>query len=155
MSYRPSFCAAVSTLFLVILFPVAASAQYSHDDVFVQLRRGFWYGNVEDIVTGMPLGAPVHLDFPEASVKRYVGRNTNATAILEQVFQTLKPRAFMPRPNWAEELEKSKEVVQCILKGRWRVEINGKSEMRELYITLRNDDDQWRIMRIRSAPSEP
>ena len=35
-----------------------------------------------------------------------------------------------------------------------RVEIDGKSQLRELYIKLRNGGDVWLVMSIRSAPPE-
>jgi hypothetical protein len=144
-----------SMLFLVLLLPVAASAQYTRDDVFAKLRDGFGRGDVASIVEGMPQGAPVRLEFPELSLSRYVGRNQNATAVLEQVFKGICPKFFLARPGWNEDLEKSKTDVTCILRGQWRVEIDGKSQLRELYITLRNeDDDKWLVISIRSAPPE-
>lgn len=154
MSQRKSFCVVISTLFLVLLLPVVASAQFTRDDVFAKLRDGFTRGDVASIVDGMPQGAPVHLEFPEISLKRYVGRNQNATAVLEQVFKGIRPKIFVPRPGWDEELEKSKTDVECLIRGQWRVEIDGKSQLRELYIKLRNDGDVWLVMSIRSAPPE-
>jgi hypothetical protein len=84
-----------------------ASAQYTRDDVFAKLRDGFTRGDVASIVEGMPQGAPVHLEFPEISLQRYVARNQNATAVLEQVFKGIRPKIFVPRPagtkNWARD----------------------------------------------------
>ena len=139
MSQRKSFCVVISTLFLVLLSPVVASAQYTRDDVFAKLRSGFGTGDVASIVEGMPQSAPVQLDFPELSLKRFVGRNVNATAVLELVFKDLRPVIFVPRPGWDEELKKSKTDIQCIIRGQWRIKVGDKSLLRELYITLRND----------------
>jgi hypothetical protein len=154
MSKRDSFRVVISTCFLVLLLPAVASAQYTRDDVFAKLRTGFSRGDVDSIVEGMPQGAPVHLEFPEISLNRNVGRKVNAPAILEQVFKGIHPKIFVPRPGWDEELEKSKTDVQCNLRGQWRVEIDGKSQLRELYIMLQNNGDEWLIKSIRSAPAE-
>jgi hypothetical protein len=155
MSQRKSFCVVISTLFLVLLLPVVALSQYTRDDVFAKLRSGFSRGDAAPIVEGMPQGMPVRLEFPELSLSRYVGRNANATAVLEQVFKGIRPKIFVPRSGWDEELEKSKTDVTCILRAQWRVEIDGKSQLRELYITLRNeDDDKSLVISIRSAPPE-
>jgi hypothetical protein len=84
MSQGKSFCVVISSLFLVLLLPAVASAQYTRDDVFAKLRTGFTRGDVASIVEGMPEGAPVHLEFPELSLNRNVGRKVHATAVLEQ-----------------------------------------------------------------------
>ena len=154
MSQRKSFCVVISTLFLVLLLPLVASAQYTRDDVFEKLRDGFGRGNVASIVEGMPQGMPVRLELPELSLNRNVGRTTNAMAVLEQAFKGIRPIIFVPRPGWNEQLEQSRTDVTCILRAQWRLEIEGKSQLRELYIRLRNDDDEWRILSIRSGPPE-
>jgi hypothetical protein len=154
MSKRRSLSITFSMLFVVLLLPAAASAQYTRDDVFEKLSDGFGRGYAAPIVEGMPQGMPVRLEFPELSLSRNVGRNQNATAVLEQVFKRIRPKIFVPRPGWDQQLEKSKADVTCILRAQWRVEIDGKSQLRELYITLRNDDDEWRVISIRSAPPE-
>jgi hypothetical protein len=131
-----------------------AAAQYTRDDVFAKLRTGFSRGDAASIVEGMPQGAPVHLEFPEISLSRNVGRNVNATAVLEQVFKGILPKIMVARPDWDEALAKSKDDGQCTLRGQWRVVIDGKSQLRELYITLQSDGDEWWISSIRSAPPE-
>ena len=73
---------------------------------------------------------------------------------LELVFKDLHPVIFVPRPGWDEELERSKTDIQCIIRGQWRIKVGDKSLLRELYITLRNDGDEWMIIAIRSAPAE-
>ncbi|MDT4966703.1 MAG: hypothetical protein QOJ64_1440 [Acidobacteriota bacterium] len=154
MSQRKLFRVVISTLFLVLLLPVVASAQYTRDDVFYKLSDGFGHGDVAALVEGMPQGMPVHLEFPELSLSRNVGRNQNATAVLEQVFKGMRPIIFRARPDWNEQLDKSRADVTCLLRGQWRVTIDGKGQLRELYIRLRNDDDEWRILSIRSGPPE-
>ena len=160
MSQRKSFCVVISTLFLVLLLPAAAAAQYTRDDVFVKLRLdGLGRGEVAALVEGMPQSMPVHLEFPEISLSRNVGRNANATTVLEEVFKRIRPKILLADPDWREKLEQTRsnpDNVRCVLKGKWRVEVDGKSQLRELTIELRNDGDdgeRWFLVGLRSAPA--
>ena len=160
MSQRRSFCFILSVLCLILLLPVVAAAQYTRDDVFAKLvQGGLTGGDVASIVEGMPQNLPVRLDFPDISLSRNVGRKVNATAILEEVFKRIRPKIFAPDADWDEKLAKTKESddVSCTLRGRWRVSIDDKSQLRDLYIRLEKIDksgDVWVLTGLRLAPPE-
>jgi len=160
MSKRRSLSITFSMLFLVLLLPVVAAAQYTRDDVFEKLvHDGLNHGDVASIVEGMAQNLPVRLDFPDISLSRNVGRRVNATAILEEVFKRIRPKIFVADADWDDKLAKTKESddVSCTLRGRWRISIDGKSQLRDLYIRLEKIDrsgDVWVLMGLRLAPPE-
>ena len=161
MSLRRSLWIIISTLCLMVFLPVVAAAQYTQDDVFGKLRfDGLSRGEVAALVEGMPQGMPVRLEFPEISLSRNVRRNANATAVLEEVFKRIRPKILLADPDWREKLEQTRsnpDNVRCVLKGKWRVEVDGKSQLRELTIELRNDaydGERWFLVGLRSAPAD-
>src|SRR5688500_17472790 len=115
MSKRRSPSITLSMLFLVLLLPAAASAQYTRDDVSWKLTDGFGRGDVASIVEGKAQSMPDRLVISDLSLKRNVGLDQNATAALGDVFKGIRPKFFRQRLDWNEQLEKSKSDVLCIL----------------------------------------
>ena len=134
--------------FLLLLVPLAASAQFKNLDVAVSnLKRGFSSGDPQAIVAGMATGDQVMLQFPGlVEQSGFFGRD-QASYLLDGLFSKVKPTAF-------EELNAKKKSAeaQYHITGTWTIQNAGKPETRELYITLgQKSDGQWSVVSIRSA----
>ena len=142
MLFRRSFGVIMSTLFLVLLGPVMASAQFRDlDTAMSNLERGFGDGDVDAIVSGIPEGDQVQLQFPGLVDKSgFFGRD-QAAYLLDGLFNKVKPSGF--------ERVSAKGAAEGLyhIKARWTI---GDGE-RDLYITLRTKDDSWSIVSIHSG----
>ena len=95
MFRRQAFYLIISTLFLVLLLPVAALAQFSDlDTAIANLERGFGSGDVEAIVSGIASDDQVQLQFPGLADKSgFFGRD-QAAYLLDGLFNKVKPSGF-------------------------------------------------------------
>jgi hypothetical protein len=137
----------VKIAFLLAFVPLVASAQFRNLDVALgNLTRGFSAGDPQAIVAGMATGDQVMLQFPGLMDQSgFFGRD-QAAYLLDGLFSKVHPTAF--------EQQSAKKVSaegQYHITGTWTIKNAGKAETRELYITLRNKDDQWSVVSIRSA----
>jgi hypothetical protein len=134
--------------FVVLMFvPLTASAQYRDlDAAMSNLTKGFGSGETQAIISGIADGDRVMLQFPGLTEKTgFFGRD-QAAYLLDGLFNTAKPSGF-------EQLSAKKVSAegQYYIEASWTVQVGGKPETRELYITLRNKNDRWSIVSIRSG----
>jgi hypothetical protein len=142
MSLRRSFGVIMATPFLVLWVPVVASAQFSNlDAAMSNLERGFGSGDVDAIVSGIPEGDKVQLQFPGLTDQSGSFGRDQAAYLLDGLFNKVMPRGF--------ERVSAKGAAEGLyhIKARWTI---GDGE-RDLYITLRTKDDRWSIVSIRSG----
>ena len=133
--------------FALILVPLIASAQYKDlDTAMSSLSRGFSTGDTQAIIAGVADGDRVMLQFPGLSPQSgYFGRD-QAAYLLDGVFNKVHPGAFeqtSARKNSAE--------AQYDITASWTIQNGGKAEARDLYITLRNKNDRWTVVSVRSG----
>jgi hypothetical protein len=128
-------------------FPVIASAQFKDlDTAMSNLTRGFGGGDAQAIVAGIGDGDQVMLQFPGLIEKSdFFGRDQVAY-ILDGLFNKVKPTGF-------EQMSARKVSAegQYHITAAWTIQAGGKTEARDLYITLRNKNDRWSVVSVRSA----
>jgi Domain of unknown function (DUF4783) len=133
------------TAALALGTPVVASAQYRDlDTALSNLVRGFGDGDTQAIIAGMSDGDgdKVQLQFPGLVEQQgFFGRD-QATYILEQLFAKAKPTGFVQ-----QHVEKVSTEAQYQITGQWTI----AGGARTLYITLRNKNDKWSIVSLKSA----
>lgn len=133
--------------FVLLFVPLVASAQYRDlDAAMSNLSRGFASGDVQAIVTGIADGDQVMLQFPGiVEQSGFFGRD-QAAYLLDELFNKVDPVGF-------EQLNAKKVSAegQYHITARWTVKAGGRTESRDLYITLRSKNDRWSIASIRSA----
>ncbi len=133
--------------FALLFVPLVASAQFRDlDAAMSNLSRGFGSGDVQAIVAGIADGDQVMLQFPGLVEQNgFFGRD-QAAYLLDGLFNKVDPSDF-------EQLSARKVSAegQYHITARWTVKTGGKSESRDLYITLRDKNDRWSIASIRSA----
>ncbi len=133
--------------FALLFVPLVASAQFRDlDAAMSNLSRGFGSGDVQAIVAGIADGDQVMLQFPGlVDQNGFFGRD-QAAYLLDGLFNKVDPSDF-------EQLSARKVSAegQYHITARWTVKTGGKSESRDLYITLRDKNDRWSIASIRSA----
>src|SRR5213082_765594 len=122
-------------------------AQYKDlDTAMSNLNRGFGSGDAQAIIAGVADGDQVMLQFPGlVSQSGFFGRD-QAAYLLDGLFNKVKPVSFEPlnqRKNSAEG--------QYHITARWTIQVAGKPEPRDLYITLRSKSDRWSVVSVRSA----
>lgn len=132
---------------LLTLVPLAASAQFRDlDTAMSSLSRGFGSGDSQAIVAGMADGDQVQLQFPGlVEQSGFFGRD-QAAYLLDGLFNKVKPAGFEQTNT-----RKVSSEGQYHITGRWTVQAAGKTEARDLYITLRSKGDRWSVVSIRSA----
>jgi hypothetical protein len=135
---------------LILMFvPLFAQAQFKDLDVAMSnLTRGFGSGDVQAIVGGLGDGDQVMLQFPglaDQSGSTFYGRD-QAALLLDSLFNRVKPAGF-------EQLSARKVSAegQYHITARWTVQVGGKPEARDLYITLHNKNERWSIVSVRSG----
>jgi hypothetical protein len=132
---------------LLVFVPVIASAQFKDLDVAMSnLTRGFGNGDAQAIVAGISADEKVMLQFPDlVEQSGFFGRD-QAAYLLDGLFNKVRPASF-------EQLNARKVSAegQYHITARWTIKVDGKSEARDLYITLRNKADHWSVVSIRSA----
>src|SRR5882672_9416005 len=139
-----------SKIAIVLAFvPLMATAQYKDLDVALSnLTRGFGGGDPQAIVSGIADGDQVMLQFPgliQQSGSNVYGRD-QAAYLLDGLFSKVHPTNFEQ-----ESARKVSAEGQYHITGTWTIQVGGKSETRELYITLRNKNDRWSVVAVRSA----
>jgi hypothetical protein len=133
---------------LVLAFvPLVASAQFKDlDTAMSNLSRGFGNGDAQAIVAGLGDGEQVMLQFPGlVEQSGFFGRD-QAAYLLDGLFNKVHPVGF-------EQLSAKKVSAegQYHITATWTIQNGGKSEARELYVTLRNKGDRWSVASIRAA----
>lgn len=133
--------------FVLLLVPLVASAQYKDlDAAMANLTRGFGDGDVQAIVGGMGDGEQVMLQFPGlAEQTGFFGRD-QAAYLLDGLFNKVKPSGF-ERAN----SRKNSADAQYNITAHWTVNVGGKAEVRDLYITLQEKGERWSVASVRSA----
>ncbi len=133
--------------FLLLFVPMVASAQFKDlDAALSNLNRGFGSGDVQAIVGGIGDGEQVMLEFPGlVSQSGFFGKD-QAAYLLDGLFNKAKPSAFEPTSS-----KKVSAEGQYHITARWTIDNAGKTEARDLYITLRSKNDRWSVASIRSA----
>ncbi|HKB80245.1 MAG TPA: hypothetical protein VKH35_11050 [Thermoanaerobaculia bacterium] len=129
--------------------PLVATAQYKDlDTALANIQRGFGSGEPQAIVSGIADGDKVMLQFPgliESGGSDFYGRG-QAAYLLDGLFNKVKPSGF----EQASARKVSSEN-QYHITGNWTITTGGKTETRDLYITLGNKGDRWSIVAIRAA----
>lgn len=127
--------------------PLIASAQFKDLDTAVSnLERGFGSGDPQAIVAGVADGDRVMLDFPGLIPKSdFFGRD-QAAYVLDSLFNKVHPKAFERQSSKGNSAEKQYSIT-----ATWTIENAGRTENRDLYVTLQKKNDRWAIASIRSA----
>ena len=130
-----------------LTFPVVAMAQYKDlDTAMSSLGRGFGNGDAQAITAGVADGDQVMLQFPGlVDQSGFFGRD-QAAYLLDGLFNKIHPTSFEP-----EGVRKSSADGQVQINGKWSVQVGGKTEARVLYISLRNKNDRWSVVSVKSA----
>jgi len=136
---------------IVLAFvPLVVSAQYKDlDTALSSLTRGFGSGDPQAIVSGIADGEQVQLQFPgliNQSGSNFYGRD-QAAYLLDGLFGKVHPSGFDQR-----SARKESSAGQYHITGVWTIENAGKTDTRELYITLQqNKNGSWSVISVRSA----
>ena len=129
--------------------PLVASAQYKDLDTAVSsLERGFGSGDAQAVVAGVADGDRVMLQFPGLIAERsdpYYGRD-QATYALDSLFSKVRPTGFERLGSRGNSAEKQYSIT-----ATWTIDVGGRTENRDLYVTLQRKNDRWVIASIRSA----
>jgi hypothetical protein len=137
----------LGTALLVMLVPLVASAQFKDlDAAMSNLNRGFGSGDAQAIVAGISEGEKVMLEFPGLLEHSGIFGRDQAAYILDGLFGTVKPAGFEQRSARGISAES-----QYYITGRWTIQVAGKPESRDLYITLKHKNDHWSMVSVRSA----
>ena len=131
-----------------MLVPIVASAQYKDlDAATTGVNRGFERGETQPIIAGIGEGDQVMLHFPGLidAAPDFFGRD-QASYLLDELFNKTKPTRFQQ-----SRLRKVSSEGQYYLTAVWTIQPGGKSEDREVYVTLRSKGDRWSIVSIKSA----
>lgn len=140
-----------SKIAVILAFvPLIASAQYKDlDTALSSLSRGFGGGDSQAIVSGIPDGSQVMLQFPglvNQSGSNFYGRD-QAAYLLDSLFGKVHPTGFEQ-----ESARKESAAGQYHITGMWAIENAGKADSRELYMTLQqNKGGSWSVVAVRSA----
>ena len=133
--------------FVLLFVPLVASAQFKDLDLAMSnLNRGFSGGDVQAIVGGIADGDQVMLQFPGlVDQNGFFGRD-QAAYVLDGLFNKVKPTGF-------EQVSARKVSAegQYHITAKWAIDAGGRSETRDLYITLRIKGDRWSVASVRSA----
>src|SRR5687768_5040003 len=129
--------------FVMLFIPVVAQAQFRDlDTAMANLERGFGGGDVDAIVSGISADTQVQLQFPGLADKDgFFGRD-QAAYLLDGLFNKVKPAGFE-----RVSVRKVSAEGQYHITARWT--INGGE--RDLYITLRQKDQRYSVVSVRSS----
>jgi uncharacterized protein DUF4783 len=143
MRFRMAFAA------MILMFvPLVAQAQFKDLDVAMSnLTRGFGSGDAQAIVAGIGTEDQVMLQFSGLidQSSTFYGRD-QAAYLLDSLFNRVKPSGFE-----LQSAAKKSAEGQYHISARWTVQVAGKPEARDLYITLRNNKDHWSVASVRSG----
>lgn len=129
--------------FVLLFLPLVASAQFRDlDAAMANLERGFGGGDVDAIVSGIGSDDQVKLQFPGLADKDgFFGRD-QAAYLLDGLFNRVKPAGFE-----RVSVRKVSAEGQYHITARWAI----SSGEKDLYITLRQKDDRYAIVSVRSS----
>jgi hypothetical protein len=129
------------------MIPIVASAQFKDlDAAMSNLTRGFGSGDSQAVVAGIGDGDQVQLQFPGlVEQSGFFGRD-QAAYLLDGLFNKTKPASFEQTNT-----RKVSAEAQYHITARWTIQVAGKPEARDLYVTLRNKNDRWSVVSVRSA----
>ena len=132
---------------VLALAPLVASAQFSDLDAALQnLTRGFGSGDPQAIVAGISTGDKVMLQFPGlVDENGFFGRD-QAAYLLDGLFSKVHPTAFEQQKARKESAEGQYQITAL-----WTIQVSGKPEVRELYITLKKQGEKWAVTSVRSG----
>ena len=123
-------------------FPVIASAQFKDlDTAMSNLTRGFGGGDAQAIVAGIGDGDQVMLQFPGTIEQGFYGRD-QAAYLLDGLFNKVHPSGFE-----RVSARKVSAEGQYHITAKWNIN-NGPVD---LFITLRQKDNKWSVVSVRSA----
>lgn len=134
--------------FVLLFVPLMAAAQFKDlDAAMSNLNRGFGSGDVQAIVAGIGDGEQVMLDFPGLVDQKggFFGRD-QAAYLLDGLFNKVSATGFEQMNTRKVSAENQYHVT-----ARWTFENGGKTETRDLYITLRSKGDRYSVASVRSA----
>ena len=162
---------------LAALVPLVASAQFGDLDTAVQnLTRGFGSGDPQAVVAGVAAGDKVMLQFPGLVTENgFYGRD-QAAYLLDGLFGKVHPtasdRALLfesgrmhfaaylldglfgkvhPTAFEQQSARKFSAEGQYQITAIWTIQVAGKAESRELYITLKKQGEKWAVTSVRSG----
>ena len=132
---------------LALFLPLVASAQFRDlDAAMSSLERGFGAGDVDAIVSGISSDDQVMLQFQGLADKDgFFGRD-QAAYLLDGLFNKVKPSGFERVSARGVRAEGQYQITAL-----WTIQVNGKPEMRELYITLKKQGEKWAVTSVRSG----
>lgn len=132
---------------VLALTPLVASAQFSDLDTALQnLTRGFGSGDPQAIVAGISAGDKVMLQFPGLiNENGFFGRD-QAAYLLDGLFGKVRPSSFEQQKARKESAEGQYQITAL-----WTIQVGGKPEARELYITLKKQGEKWAVTSVRSG----
>jgi hypothetical protein len=138
-----------SRIALVLAFvPLVAAAQFNDLDTALQnLTRGFGSGDPQAVVAGIAPGDKVMLQFPGLiSDNGFFGRDQVAY-LLDGLFSKTHPTGFEQ-----QSARKVSAEGQYYITASWTIQVGGKAETRELYITLKKGQgEKWAVTSVRSG----
>lgn len=131
----------------LVFLPVIASAQYRDlDSALSSLEQGFGNGQVQAITAGIGEGEQVQLAFPGlAEQSGFFGRD-QAAYLLDGLFNKAKPASFDQKTAKKVSAENQYQIT-----ANWTIQVGGRTETRDLYITLQNRNDRWSVASVRAS----
>jgi hypothetical protein len=133
---------------ILMFVPLVAQAQFKDLDVAMSsLTRGFGSGDAQAVIAGIGEGDQVRLQFPGLIEQNgnYYGRD-QAAYLLDGLFNRVKPSGFDLKRATKKSAEGQYEIA-----ATWTVQVAGKPQARDLYITLRNNKDKWSVASVQSG----
>jgi hypothetical protein len=133
---------------ILMFVPLVAQAQFKDLDVAMSnLTRGFGSGDAQAVIAGIGESDQVRLQFPGLIEQNgnYYGRD-QAAYLLDGLFNRVKPSAFDLKRATKKSAEGQYEIA-----ATWTVQVAGKPQARDLYITLRNNKDKWSVASVQSG----
>jgi len=110
------------------------------------LTRGFGGGDAQAIVAGIGDGDQVMLQFPGlVDQSGFFGRD-QAAYLLDGLSNRVKPSGFDIKRAAKKSAENQYEIA-----ATWTVQVAGKPQARDLYITLRSNKDHWSLASVQSG----
>jgi len=133
---------------ILMFVPLVAQAQFKDLDVAMSnLTRGFGSGDAQAVIAGIGESDQVRLQFPGLIEQNgnYYGRD-QAAYLLDGLFNRVKPSGFDLKRATKKSAEGQYEIA-----ATWTVQVAGKPQARDLYITLRNNKDKWSVASVQSG----
>ncbi len=132
---------------VVLLLPLSASAQYKDlDQALGELTHGFGGGDAGAIVAGIGGSDQVLLQFPGLVEQTGSFGHDQAQLLLDGLFNKVKPTAFEQ-----SSARKVSAEGQYHIQGKWTIQVAGKPQVRDLYITLQSKGDKWSLLSVQSG----